>query len=290
MFFSRQIQQFIAIVRAGSFVRAAKEVSLTSSALSHGINELEQRLGKKLIIRNKAGITLTKCGLTFYDDIAPLYDKATAIINCAKGESKNIVIGVDTVLNPTFHSIVENLLSKFCGRIEIITISDAVYPSEILNEGCDIFIGVSLNCKDNQSKNIIRIDMSPERCGIIASKSIADKYSDPVDILKNEVVFQHDKTLKHIAFRELINKIDGLSLNCNYVVLPYVVDIICALSEGIGVYLSTDSILSHPAFARLDLKFIEMPETLECIICRSVYYKKEREDELKEFIACIKNI
>ncbi|QLA68075.1 LysR family transcriptional regulator [Enterobacter pasteurii] len=46
MFFSRQIQQFIAVVRAGSFIRAANDIAITPSALSHGINELEQRLGK----------------------------------------------------------------------------------------------------------------------------------------------------------------------------------------------------------------------------------------------------
>lgn len=39
MSFSRQIDQFLEVAKQGSYIRAAEVMSVTSSALSHGVNE-----------------------------------------------------------------------------------------------------------------------------------------------------------------------------------------------------------------------------------------------------------
>ena len=53
---------FLAIARHGSFRRAASEMGVTTSALSHGIAALESRRGVRLLNRTTRSVTLTAAG------------------------------------------------------------------------------------------------------------------------------------------------------------------------------------------------------------------------------------
>ena len=58
----QQIRQFLAIVDAGNFSRAAASIGLTQPTLSAAINELERLIGARLFIREKRAIRLTSAG------------------------------------------------------------------------------------------------------------------------------------------------------------------------------------------------------------------------------------
>jgi DNA-binding transcriptional LysR family regulator len=57
---------FLAVVETGSFVEAAERVYVTQSTVSMRIKALEERLGKLLFERSKAGATLTPAGARFH--------------------------------------------------------------------------------------------------------------------------------------------------------------------------------------------------------------------------------
>lgn len=61
----RAISAFEAAARTGSFAKAAAEVSLTASAVSHAIRGLEQRLNQTLFERRGRNVALTAAGQTF---------------------------------------------------------------------------------------------------------------------------------------------------------------------------------------------------------------------------------
>ncbi|MTJ80903.1 MAG: LysR family transcriptional regulator [Telmatospirillum sp.] len=65
----RQIQAFLAIVRTGSFTRAATEVHLSQPALTVQIRQLEEALGVRLFDRDKRQVHLTLAGKSL---LAPL--------------------------------------------------------------------------------------------------------------------------------------------------------------------------------------------------------------------------
>ena len=71
MFFSRKINQFFAVATYQSLVKAAEKINITPSALRHGINELENQIGKSLIKRSKNGMELTPAGKTLYERLSP---------------------------------------------------------------------------------------------------------------------------------------------------------------------------------------------------------------------------
>lgn len=59
---SRQLRAFAALARTGSFTLAAKELSLTQSAVSHSMRALEREVGCRLLGRMGKKVILTEAG------------------------------------------------------------------------------------------------------------------------------------------------------------------------------------------------------------------------------------
>ncbi|WP_033290674.1 LysR family transcriptional regulator [Amycolatopsis jejuensis] len=84
----RQLRYFVAIVREGSFSRAARKLHLGQPALSKQIQALEHELGVELLLRVPDGIRPTEAGrrleemsrflLGYVEDIGPAVRKAAA--------------------------------------------------------------------------------------------------------------------------------------------------------------------------------------------------------------------
>lgn len=64
---------FLAIARAKSFRRAAVELGVTPSALSHNLRALEERLDLRLVNRTTRSISLTEVGQKLFDRIEPAF-------------------------------------------------------------------------------------------------------------------------------------------------------------------------------------------------------------------------
>jgi LysR family glycine cleavage system transcriptional activator len=63
------LRAFEAAARLGSFSRAAEEISVTHSAISHQVRALERALGTALFYRNGRRVTLTEAGRHFADRV-----------------------------------------------------------------------------------------------------------------------------------------------------------------------------------------------------------------------------
>jgi DNA-binding transcriptional LysR family regulator len=63
---------FLEVAGSGSFVAAAERLNLTQTAVSARIRSLEDELGRRLFVRNKAGARLTPAGERFHRDAAIL--------------------------------------------------------------------------------------------------------------------------------------------------------------------------------------------------------------------------
>lgn len=71
------LQGFVAAARAGNLSRAAEAMHLTTSALSHQVKGLEERLGCRLFVRGSRGVTLTDEGERLLERVAPHLDAIT---------------------------------------------------------------------------------------------------------------------------------------------------------------------------------------------------------------------
>ena len=62
----QEMQAFVAVVDAGSFVRAAEALDSSKAAVSRHISELEDRLGVRLLNRTTRSLSMTDDGQAFY--------------------------------------------------------------------------------------------------------------------------------------------------------------------------------------------------------------------------------
>lgn len=58
-------QTFLTVVSAGSFARAAERLHVTQAAVSARVQALETEIGRRLFVRNKAGVQMTTAGREF---------------------------------------------------------------------------------------------------------------------------------------------------------------------------------------------------------------------------------
>lgn len=66
---------FLAIARHGSFRKAALEIGVSPSALSHSLRGLEERLGVRLLNRTNRSVTLTSAGEELRDAIVDPFNR-----------------------------------------------------------------------------------------------------------------------------------------------------------------------------------------------------------------------
>ena len=76
----RQLRYFVGIVQAGSLSRAADQLHIAQSAISHHLASLEFELDRQLVTRGPKGILLTEAG-------SVLYRHAEAILRHVKSAS-----------------------------------------------------------------------------------------------------------------------------------------------------------------------------------------------------------
>ncbi len=62
-----QARTFLVITAHGSFLEAARQLHLTQSTVSARVQRLEEELGVRLFVRNRAGASLTPAGRRFLD-------------------------------------------------------------------------------------------------------------------------------------------------------------------------------------------------------------------------------
>jgi LysR family transcriptional regulator, flagellar master operon regulator len=92
---------FLDIVAAGSFLRAAERLHVTQTAVSARVRTLEEQLGARLFVRNKAGATLTPAGEQFVRharQLVQVWERARHQVAVPPGRSSVLTIGCEMSL------------------------------------------------------------------------------------------------------------------------------------------------------------------------------------------------
>lgn len=69
---------FVTVAREASFTRAAAQLGLSQSALSHTVRALEERLGVRLLTRTTRSVSMTEAGERLFDTLAPRFEDIEA--------------------------------------------------------------------------------------------------------------------------------------------------------------------------------------------------------------------
>lgn len=75
------LQAFVVVARERSFTRAAAQLGLSRSALSHAMLALESRLGVRLLTRTTRSVSTTEAGARLLESIAPRLDEISQALS-----------------------------------------------------------------------------------------------------------------------------------------------------------------------------------------------------------------
>lgn len=107
----KQLQSFVEVVNYQSFTKAAEKLFLSQPTISAHISQLEDELGKRLILRTTKSIELTPKGREIYDYATTILGLRDRMIESCSSQPKNIIhIGASTI--PSAY-ILPELLPEF---------------------------------------------------------------------------------------------------------------------------------------------------------------------------------
>lgn len=121
------IRQFLAVVDAGSFTRAAQQIRVTQPALSTGVADLERLVGAPLFIRDRRQIRLTEAGGRFLPiarDLERGFHTADGFARAAESDRPALKLGtIRSIPGDFFQSVAASLSHDFA--IEVVENSDS---------------------------------------------------------------------------------------------------------------------------------------------------------------------
>jgi DNA-binding transcriptional LysR family regulator len=129
------LNAFLALARASSFTRAAAQIGVTQSALSHTVRALEGRLGVRLLTRTTRSVAPTEAGERLLRALGPHFAEIEAELDAVRdlrdrpsGTIRITTAGhaADTILWPKLSPLLAEYpeirveLIVDCGRIDVV--------------------------------------------------------------------------------------------------------------------------------------------------------------------------
>ncbi|NPT47558.1 LysR family transcriptional regulator [Paraburkholderia sp. 1N] len=247
---------FIAVARERSFTRAAAQLGVSQSALSHTIRALENRLGLRLLTRTTRSVSPTEAGEGLLRTVAPRFEEIEAELT-AVTELRDVPAGTiritatDYATNTILWPKLSKVLRKYPEiKVEIMTDYGL---TDIVADRYDI----GIRHGDQVAKNMIAVRIAPAmKMSIVGSPAYLEKQAlpkKPQDLMAHKCINLRLPT--HGAFyawelkkgsREVQVRVEGqLAFNGTYHMLD-------AALAGYGLaYLPSDLAQPHVAAGRL---------------------------------------
>jgi DNA-binding transcriptional LysR family regulator len=228
----KEIKYFIAVSEELNFRKAAKKLNISQPPLSQQIKLLEEKIGFKLLNRDKSHVSLTLAGNKFLRDSYDITSKIKRSIligkKISRGEIGTLRIGFSTLAS--FY-ILPDVISKF-------------YKS---------YKGVELQLKEMRTENIIKEILDKKIDLGFAGKKIINKDIKSISLYKEKIILAINKNnplskKKNISISDIKNE--------NFILFPK--------SKGaVGLY---DKIIEFCKKANFEPNVIQEAYELEVIL------------------------
>lgn len=175
------LQAFAAVARHRSFRRAAEELDVSPSALSHTLSKLERQLGVRLLQRTTRSVSPTEAGLKLLSKLSPaLSEVAIALdeINAFRDRPTGLLrinaprIACETILAP----IVARFIAAYPDMQVEITDDDSFV--DIVADGYDA--GVRFG--ESIQQDMVALPIGPaQRFVVVASPKLLERRPPPLN-------------------------------------------------------------------------------------------------------------
>lgn len=272
----RVLQYFLAIAREQSIVRAAESLHLSQPTLSTQIKNMEQELGKQLLIRGTKGsrkVTLTEEGMI-------LRKRAEEILDLVRKTENEITMSDNIVIGDVYIGAGETdgmrMLAKAAGKLRKdypgihyhISSGNASFVKERLDKGL-IDFGIVFGTPDLKKYEAFKLPnrdvwgvIMPKDCPLAAKDAISaeDLWDKPL------LISQEESDGGRIA-QWMQRKLSALNITVTYNLL---FNASLFVEEGLGYAISFDKIINTSGSS--DLVFRPLTPRLE--VDMSIIWKK----------------
>lgn len=192
-----QLHVFLEVARKNSFSGAARELGVSTSAVSQAVRQLEEELGVTLLTRTTRSVALTTAGSRLVDTAGPALSQASAAL-AEVGASPDETIGrlrlnVPRVVARTVLGRVLPVFRARHPRIDVEIVVDDRFV-DIVAEGYDA--GIRLT--EAIERDMVQVRITPPfRFVIVASPGYLTKHGvpeRPEDLLKHECITFRSQT------------------------------------------------------------------------------------------------
>lgn len=167
---------FAKVVEAGSFVGAARELSMPKSTVSRKVSELEERLGARLLQRTTRQLSLTDAGRAYYRHAARVIvelDEAERAVT----RMQEVPRGALRVTTPINVAYLGRLFTTFLKQFPEVTLEMVCTQRivDLVEEGFDVSIRVGRLA----DSSLIARYLGSEQSHLVASPSYMAKHAPP---------------------------------------------------------------------------------------------------------------
>lgn len=195
---SRQLRAFIALAHGGGLKAASKSLTLTESAVSHAVRNLEKDMGVRLFRRVGKGLQLTESGEFLLRETVPIMARMQDVrfrltADQAATSSKIKIVASTSFIRIALHDVLEELYFSFPDVQVSVTAADRYGCLEALKKG-DANVAILVNFPDGVSEIRGEHLFSDRMQVFMSAKHRLAKYSKiPVHMLCNENVYMRSR-------------------------------------------------------------------------------------------------
>ena len=283
----RLLRYFLAVAREENITRAAESLHISQPSLSKQLMELEQELGKQLLIRGKRKVTLTEDGILLRkraEEIVTLMERTERELRAdAASIVGEVAIGgtaTTTILHAAaaIRSEQPDIRFQFYG-------SDAIDVLERLEHG-SLDFAIVLEPIDSAKYEYLSLPDS-SRWGVLLPTdcALAEKSSvRRVDLSAMPLVFHRRTGLQHLISHWAKTDIGKLDIAATYNVISGSPERF--VKSGLGYYLTTEDLLPSVLEQSVCFRPLEPPLEIHYALIwkRYAMFSKAAEAFLKKML------
>lgn len=269
----RVLQYFLAVAREESITKAAETLHMTQPPLSRQLKELEDELGKQLLIRGSKRVTLTEDGMLLRkraEEMVDLMEK-TKVELASSGESINgevYVGGGETDAISFLAQVAQNLQKKYPLIHYHIYSGDAERVMEKLDKGL-IDFGLLVGTVDISKYDYVRLPMK-DTWGILMLKDSPLAEKEVVcaeDLWDKPLILSHQASINSEMTSWLKTDLSKLNVVATYDLIYNAAQFV---KKGFGYVMALDKLINTTGES--NLCFRPLYPTLEAGLC--IVWKK----------------
>jgi DNA-binding transcriptional LysR family regulator len=178
MFDLNEIYLFVEVIRAGSFAEAARRIGMPANTVSRRVQQLENQLHSRLILRTTRRLMLTAVGQTFYERCARNVEELVLAGQQVADTDPEPTGPLRVALSPDFFEIlpiswVTGFLARYPG-ISLELVIDNAYL-DLFASGVDLALRPESLLDENATRRVLR----RSRRRLVASPKYLETYGTP---------------------------------------------------------------------------------------------------------------